>query len=62
MGNFAENLNLGNRFRPPPRGELNIEYRSKESYGQYVFCILIFDMFILIWKKDLSSNILLPWK
>ena len=19
MGNFAENLNLGNRFRPPPR-------------------------------------------
>ena len=20
MGNFAENLNLGNRFRPPPLG------------------------------------------
>ena len=21
MGNFAENLNLGNRFRPPPPGK-----------------------------------------
>ena len=23
MGNFAENLNLGNRFRPPPCQNLN---------------------------------------
>ena len=23
MGNFAENLNLGNRFRPPPLQNLN---------------------------------------
>ena len=22
MGNFAENLNLGNRVRPPPRGDV----------------------------------------
>ena len=33
MGNFAENLNLGNRFRPPPPGLLAIHtmalyYRS----------------------------------
>ena len=28
MGNFAENLNLGNRFRPPPRRE------NSSCYGQ----------------------------
>ena len=29
MGNFAENLNLGNRFRPPPP-----EWRQKGGDGR----------------------------
>ena len=31
MGNFAENLNLGNRFRPPP--PLLTALKERSSYG-----------------------------
>ena len=31
MGNFAENLNLGNRFRPPPWFCLESLYTDRDS-------------------------------
>ena len=30
MGNFAENLNLGNRFRPPPPEKMQIKNVIKQ--------------------------------
>ena len=35
MGNFADNLNLGNRFRPPPGfdGTLSITFVVKSGGG-----------------------------
>ena len=38
MGNFAENLNLGNRVRPPPRGIFFAEMGERPfSQGQDVW-------------------------
>ena len=38
MGNFAENLNLGNRFRPPPDNTFEgIMFSSGPSWMYYVF-------------------------
>ena len=41
MGNFAENLNLGNRFRPPPPGQQNRQeerhrFRSKRHFLHFI--------------------------
>ena len=33
MGNFAENLNLGNRFRPPPWNEAEEAGRAQFNFG-----------------------------
>ena len=41
MGNFAENLNLGNRFRPPPEVNLNL-YTALSS-------VLVILYFLNLW-------------
>ena len=40
MGNFAENLNLGNRFRPPPP-RIKSPFYNKGDFGIVVFFYLI---------------------
>ena len=32
MGNFAENLNLGNRFRPPLHLQLKLEFKNSFAH------------------------------
>ena len=37
MGNFAENLNLGNRVRPPlPGFSLHVLFQSTDQYNSFV--------------------------
>ena len=45
MGNFAENLNLGNRFRPPPPRFITDNFRH-----------LAFDKIVLFLEKKTNNN------
>ena len=63
MGNFAENLNLGNRFRPPPVFFV-YQFLVLNSYNhQYKLSFLKQNEVIRIFKtkelrKPLTSNII----
>ena len=54
MGNFAENLNLGNRFRPPPPAEVDlgkVGHACLLNFQQNFPCRLTRDFTITDFKK-----------
>ena len=53
MGNFAENLNLGNRFRPPPAGEFIVSTRVC-NFGKSLLSCLLYEL-----QKPIRMSIIL---
>ena len=39
MGNFAENLNLGNRFRPPPPLQISLKDVLLATHLMVSYCV-----------------------
>ena len=48
MGNFAENLNLGNRVRPPPRP---LRENSSIYYSFFVISFFIYFISLFLYLK-----------
>ena len=55
MGNFAENLNLGNRFQPPKKLQINLKNYDLCEYVEFMAISLKFD--ILSITLNWSSNL-----